>query len=547
MGRKLDDYRAADGSLPAQTDRWELYGPGLDNLRRVTVDLPSIRPHELLVRHDACGICFSDIKIINLGGDHPRLRGRDLRKQPVVLGHECIVTLLKVGDELAGRYRVGQRLIVQPDVYYGGVNMSYGYALDGGMATYGVIGREVLEGDEGAYLVPVQESTGYVEAALVEPWACVVAAYEYPNYRGGILDDGHLLIVDVDGSGIDQLFLERHCHRASLVTQIRDVDGTDWAELRREVTEDAGFDDIVVLGAPPAHGFAKIAGALGKGGILVLVNDGPMAPVPVDVGRVHYEQQLYLGAKSIEEAGFAYNVNTRADLKAGGVAWFVGAGGPMGQMHVQRAIMVDNAPRKIVVSDVNPERLERLRDRFGDVARQRDIEFVPIGAEDDPSAHGPFDDIVSLVPSADLVALTIPQLGEGGVYNIFAGINKGVTANLDLGTILARNQRLIGTTGSSIADMRKTLSLVESGKLSTNASLAAIAGLDGLREGLEAVRDGRFPGKTVIFPTIAGLPLTPLDELAERLPEVGSKLQDGKFWTREAEEALFEMFLPEGK
>jgi threonine dehydrogenase-like Zn-dependent dehydrogenase len=543
MAQKLEAYRKPGGTLPAQTERWELYGPGFDNLRQVTVDLPEVKPHELLVRHDACGICFSDIKIINLGGDHPRLRGRNLRNEPVVLGHECIVTVMRVGAELADKYQVGQRLIVQPDVYYRGVNMSYGYALDGGMAEYGVITKEIIDGDEGTYLVPVRESTGYVEAALVEPWACVVAAYEYPNYRTGIMDDGHLLIVDLDGNGVDQLFLERHCHRASLITNISDVDGTDWPELRREVTRDAGFDDIVILGAPSPEQFAKIAGVLAKSGIMDVVTDKPMPKLPVDIGRVHYEFQLYIGASTIDEAGYAYNANTRGDLKAGGIAWFVGAGGPMGQMHVQRAIMVDNAPRKIVVSDLNPERLERLRDRFGDVARSRGIEFVLLGANDDPGAHGPYDDIVSLVPSADLVAQTIPHLAERGVYNIFAGINKGVTAELDLGTIIARKQRLIGTTGSSIEDMRKTLSLVESGKLSTNASLAAIAGLDGLRDGLEAVKEGRFPGKTVIFPTIAGLPLMSLEDMQERLPEVYAKLKDGKFWTREAEEVLYEKFL----
>src|SRR3569833_236993 len=147
----LEQNRAARAPLPTQTDRWELYGPGFDNLKQVTVDLPKIKPGELLVRHDACGIGFSDIKIINLGGDHPRLRGRDLKKDPVVLGHECIITVQEVGEELKGQCAVGQRLIVQPDVYYQHVIMSYGYALDGGMALYGVITKEVLEGDEGAY------------------------------------------------------------------------------------------------------------------------------------------------------------------------------------------------------------------------------------------------------------------------------------------------------------------------------------------------------------------------------------------------------------
>ncbi len=188
----------------------------------------------------------------------------------------------------------------------------------------------------------------------------------------------------------------------------------------------------------------------------------------------------------------AYASNTRSDLLPGGKVWFVGAGGPMGQMHLQRAVMLDAPPSLIVVSDRHDDRLARIQARFGGLMQQRGIELVLLNAKigGDPTAYGPFDDIVSMVPSAEAVAASIPSLGENGVYNIFAGVAKGVTVELDLGTILAKNQRLIGTSGSSIADLRHTLELVESDALSTNASLAAIGGLDAFRDGLAAVKAG---------------------------------------------------------
>ena len=62
--------------IPARHRRWELSGAGLENLALVERDVPQPGPGELLVRIDACGICFSDIKILNLGASHPRLRGR---------------------------------------------------------------------------------------------------------------------------------------------------------------------------------------------------------------------------------------------------------------------------------------------------------------------------------------------------------------------------------------------------------------------------------------------------------------------------------------
>ena len=54
-----------------------VYGAGLESLGQADSPLcrrvPQPGPGELLVRVDACGICFSDIKILNLGGSHPRL------------------------------------------------------------------------------------------------------------------------------------------------------------------------------------------------------------------------------------------------------------------------------------------------------------------------------------------------------------------------------------------------------------------------------------------------------------------------------------------
>src|SRR2546423_14371982 len=89
--------------------------------------------------------------------------------------------------------------------------------------------------------------------------------------------------------------------------------------------------------------------------------------------------------------------------------------------------------------------------------------------------------------------------------------------------------------------MRQTLEKVETGELSTNASLAAIGGMKAAREGIAAVKEGRFPGKTLIFPLIPDLPLTPLTELKHSYPSVFAKLSDGQFWTKSAEEELLRL------
>ena len=541
------DSTLGNSELPSETMVWQLNGAGFDNLHEVRKTLPKIKDDELLVRHDACSICFSDIKIINLGPDHPRLANRDMVNNPVVMGHEVSLTVLEVGDKLVDRFHVGERYAIQPDVYHNGVNCSYGYALDGGMAEFGVVTREVIEGDGGCYLIPLDPGTGYAEAGLVEPWACVVAAYDYPNYRAGLLPGGRALFIN---AGYGQFkseiaSLTNRAHGPS-VLQYRDVaQFVGFDECFDSLSGESNFDDIVVLGHAAPDFVSLLAALLGTHGILNAssVKTGGN-PVPLDIGRVHYEQRLIVGETSPEAWDSAYSANTRKDLKPRGTALFVGAGGPMGQMHVQRAAMLATPPAIIVVSDTNVERLKRLRARFAEILSEKDIKFIAINPNDGRSVgeYGPFDDIICLIPSSEVVGETIPFLAEHGVYNLFAGVAKGTMADIDVSALTRKKQRLIGTSGSSINDLRKTLSLVETGQLSTNASVAAIGGLPAFKAGLEAVKSGEFPGKTVIYPTLSALPLISLKDLQNELPMVFEKLERGKYWTNDAEKELLRIY-----
>jgi hypothetical protein len=86
--------------------------------------------------------------------------------------------------------------------------------------------------------------------------------------------------------------------------------------------------------------------------------------------------------------------------------------------------------------------------------------------------------------------------------------------------------------------MQDTLHAAEAGTLSTNTSVAAIGGIEASWGGMKAVKEGKFPGRVVIYPQIHNLPLTGLPELKNVLPNVYEKLTDGMFWNREAEAEL---------
>src|SRR3954462_13163314 len=72
--------------------------------------------------------------------------------------------------------------------------------MQGGFSQYNVIDQRILNGDGGNYLLPVKPVTGYAEAALAEPWACVEASYTIA-YRQSWKPGGTLWITG-DGAGV---------------------------------------------------------------------------------------------------------------------------------------------------------------------------------------------------------------------------------------------------------------------------------------------------------------------------------------------------------
>ena len=147
---KYDEYREAKAALPKTNRLWPLYGAGFENLgvdrQPIEVPMPEYGPDELLVRHDACGHCFSDIKVIRAGQDHPRIY-RDMKQDPIVLGNEVSLTVVAVGDDLKDQYKVGDRFIVQADIFVNGIGYAYGYEIQGGLSEYTVVDQRVLNGE----------------------------------------------------------------------------------------------------------------------------------------------------------------------------------------------------------------------------------------------------------------------------------------------------------------------------------------------------------------------------------------------------------------
>jgi NADPH2:quinone reductase len=159
------------------------------SIRVDSVPDPTPRPDEVLVRVGACGICGTDLHIID--GDSP------LARYPIIPGHELAGEVVAVGSDVAQRngkegvnITVGSRIAIEPNLYCGHCdfcrtgheNLCLYYAAIG-VTTNGGIAQYVAVPIKKAYALP--DTISLREAALIEPVSCAVHGMHMLNPRSG--------------------------------------------------------------------------------------------------------------------------------------------------------------------------------------------------------------------------------------------------------------------------------------------------------------------------------------------------------------------------
>jgi propanol-preferring alcohol dehydrogenase len=131
-------------------------------LRETDLPRPEPDPHQLLIRVRACGVCRTDLHVLDGELPNPKL--------PLVLGHEVVGTVVQKGSSV-DRFRAGDRVGIPwlgrtcgacRYCLGGSENLCdrpgfTGYTLDGGYAEYTVADQH--------YCFPIPPSYGDAEAA----------------------------------------------------------------------------------------------------------------------------------------------------------------------------------------------------------------------------------------------------------------------------------------------------------------------------------------------------------------------------------------------
>ncbi|MFG1665405.1 zinc-dependent alcohol dehydrogenase family protein [Streptomyces sp. Y7] len=198
-----------------------------------TVPDPTPGPREVVVDVAACGLCGTDLHI---------LQGEFAPTLPVVPGHEFAGEVVGLGSEVT-ELALGDRVAVDPSLYChecrycraGRNNLcdrwqAIGVTVSGGAAEYAVAPV--------ANCVRLPDHVDVQDAALIEPLSCAVRGYDVLNSRLG----SHVLIYGSGTMGLMMLELAKRTGAAS-------VDVVDVNPERLVTAEKLGCSQVALSAA----------------------------------------------------------------------------------------------------------------------------------------------------------------------------------------------------------------------------------------------------------------------------------------------------------
>ena len=197
------------------------------------VSIPIITKYDqILIEIKACGICGTDLKIIE--GGHPA-------NDNIIMGHEFVGVIKEIGKDVKD-LEIGDNVVIDPNENCGycvncrrgfsnlcdymALGTTFGIFQNGGFAKYCVIPRSV------AYKLP--DDINMNAAALIEPLSCAVHCHKIADVK----ESDNVVII---GAGPMGLIIESVIRKHPIKNLIC-IELDDW---RREKAMDLGADYVI--------------------------------------------------------------------------------------------------------------------------------------------------------------------------------------------------------------------------------------------------------------------------------------------------------------
>ena len=295
--------------------------PGI--IRVDNVPDPTPRPDEVLVRVGACGICGTDLHIID--GDSP------LARYPIIPGHEFAGEVVAVGSDVAQRYgkeniTVGSRIAVEPNLYCGHCdscrtgheNLCLNYAALG-VTTNGAVAQYVTVPVAKAYALP--DNMSFREGALIEPVSCAVHGMHILNPRSGdtflIVGAGTmgllLLQLAVRGGASRVAMVDVNAQRLALAEQLGPT--RTYSDIKQALKDEPlGFNCVIdATGVAPVIENAFMAVKRG-GKLLIFGVASNEARISLSPFRIYNDEITIIGSMAV-----LFSFQAALDLISSGV------------------------------------------------------------------------------------------------------------------------------------------------------------------------------------------------------------------------------------
>ncbi|MDL2252473.1 zinc-binding dehydrogenase [Ruminococcaceae bacterium OttesenSCG-928-I18] len=254
----------------------------------------------------------------------------------------------------------------------------------------------------------------------------------------------------------------------------------------------------------------------------------------------------------------ARNHGRRPGSKAGGCVLIEGGCGPMGLMATEYPLALEEKPRLVVVTDIDPARLARAKRVIPPGrAAQKGIELHYLNPRETQDLYGTllslsggrgYDDVFVYAPKEELVELGDRLLAPDGCLNFFAGpLDSSFSARLNLYNCHYAGTHFVGVSGSTTQDLRDAIDLAAAGKIRPAVMVTHVGGLDAVVDTVGRLPD--IPGGKKLIYTQIEMPLVALDDFEKRGEEQplfarlaqSCKNHEG-LWNAQAEKLLLEHF-----